>query len=58
MRLNECSETKLVLEKHLGINLTIIDASKRFLDALAGVTDPEVCLLFDFAPSQAKIMLL
>ncbi|QUC17876.1 uncharacterized protein UV8b_02117 [Ustilaginoidea virens] len=41
LRLNESQEVKETLQKHLGINLTVVDASKRFLDALAGVTDPE-----------------
>lgn len=38
-------ESKLVtirLKDHLGINLTVIDASSRFLAALSGVDDPEL----------------
>lgn len=42
LRLDESKQVKETLEKHLGINLTVVDASERFLKALAGVTDPEV----------------
>lgn len=41
MRLNECEQVKTMLSEHLGINLTVADASKAFLDGLKGVTDPE-----------------
>jgi hypothetical protein len=41
MRLNECQQVKQTLEQHLGINLEIVDGSERFLNGLAGVTDPE-----------------
>jgi GMP synthase (glutamine-hydrolysing) len=41
MRLDECQQVKQTLGEHLGINLTIADASQRFLDGLKGVTDPE-----------------
>ncbi|PYH47740.1 GMP synthase (glutamine-hydrolyzing) [Aspergillus saccharolyticus JOP 1030-1] len=41
MRLNECEIVSETLNKHLGINLTVVDASQRFLDGLKGVTDPE-----------------
>lgn len=41
MRLNECQQVKDTLAEHLGINLKIVDGAKRFLDGLAGVTDPE-----------------
>lgn len=41
LRLNEAEEVKKTLTGDLGINLTVIDASKEFLDLLKGVTDPE-----------------
>lgn len=41
MRLNECALVKEVLQKQLGINLTVVDASEEFLAGLKGVDDPE-----------------
>ncbi len=41
MRLNECEQVKETLDKHLGINLTVVDGSKLFFDRLAGLTEPE-----------------
>lgn len=41
MRLNEAEQVKEILGQHLGINLTVIDASERFLGLLKGVSDPE-----------------
>lgn len=41
LRLNEAKQVEETLNKHLGINLTVVDASKRFLDGLKGVSDPE-----------------
>ena len=41
MRLRECETVKKTLTEHLGINLTVVDASDRFLGLLKGVTDPE-----------------
>ncbi|EGX94460.1 GMP synthase [Cordyceps militaris CM01] len=41
MRLNEFEEVKRNLQDHLGINLTVVEASELFLGRLAGVTDPE-----------------
>ncbi|KAI5296797.1 GMP synthase (glutamine-hydrolyzing), partial [Ascosphaera atra] len=41
LRLNEAATVKETLTKHLGINLTVIDASERFLGLLKGVTEPE-----------------
>ena len=41
MRLNECDIVSETLNKHLGINLTVVDASDRFLKLLEGVEDPE-----------------
>ncbi|RGP75838.1 gmp synthase [Fusarium longipes] len=41
MRLNECEQVKETLEKHLGINLTVVDGAELFLSRLAGVTEPE-----------------
>ena len=39
MRLNECEQVKQTLTEHLGINLTVVDASDLFLDGLKGITD-------------------
>lgn len=41
MRLNESEKVKVTLKEHLGINLTVIDGTKLFLDRLKGVTEPE-----------------
>ncbi|KAL9040602.1 MAG: hypothetical protein Q9214_004422 [Letrouitia sp. 1 TL-2023] len=41
MRLKECEQVQETISRHLGINLTVADASRRFLDGLMGVTDPE-----------------
>ncbi|KAI5923550.1 GMP synthase [Camillea tinctor] len=41
MRFNECEEVKETLGKHLGIDLTVVDAGELFLRLLAGVSDPE-----------------
>ena len=41
MRLNECQQVKETLSKHLGINLTVADASEKFLSRLSGVIEPE-----------------
>lgn len=41
MRLNEAQIVQETLERHLGINLTVVNASERFLTRLKGVSDPE-----------------
>jgi len=41
MRLNECEQVKETLEKHLGINLTVVDGADLFLGRLKGVAEPE-----------------
>ncbi|KAH3661514.1 hypothetical protein OGAPHI_006361 [Ogataea philodendri] len=41
MRKNETVQVKQTLDEGLGINLTVVDASKQFLDNLKGITDPE-----------------
>ena len=41
MRLNECEQVKKTLTEHLGINLTVVDASDLFLDGLKGTINPE-----------------
>ncbi|TAQ91667.1 hypothetical protein B7494_g69 [Chlorociboria aeruginascens] len=39
MRLNECEKVQKTLTEHLGINLTVVDASDLFLGRLKGITD-------------------
>lgn len=39
LRLDEAKIVKETLGKHLGVNLTVIDASDRFISKLAGITD-------------------
>jgi len=41
LRLGEAEQVKQTFAEHLGIKLLTVDASKRFLQHLAGVTDPE-----------------
>lgn len=41
MRLNECEQVKETLEKHLGINLTVVNGAELFLSRLKGVNEPE-----------------
>jgi len=41
MRRNEAAQVKATFQEALGIHLVMVDAVDRFLDALAGVTDPE-----------------
>ena len=41
LRLGEAESVMKTYREHLGLNVTYIDASDRFLDALKGVTDPE-----------------
>ncbi|MCJ1224860.1 GMP synthase (glutamine-hydrolyzing) [Toensbergia leucococca] len=41
LRLNEAESVHQTLTRHLGINLTVVDASDRFLADLKGVLDPE-----------------
>ena len=41
MRLNERKQVEKVFRSHFKMNLKVADASKRFLKALKGVTDPE-----------------
>ena len=41
LRLAEAENVHKTLTEHLGIQLTVVDASQRFLDQLRGVTDPE-----------------
>ncbi|MEE8118825.1 MAG: glutamine-hydrolyzing GMP synthase, partial [Gammaproteobacteria bacterium] len=41
LRLHEGDQVMATFAEHMGIRVTRIDAEARFLDALAGVTDPE-----------------
>ncbi|MFI5234938.1 MAG: glutamine-hydrolyzing GMP synthase [Gemmatimonadales bacterium] len=41
LRLGERAQVEATFKAHLGIDLRVVDASKRFLAKLAGVTDPE-----------------
>ncbi len=41
LRLHEREQVEQTFRKHLGIDLRVVDASRQFLGALAGVTDPE-----------------
>lgn len=41
LRLNEREQVEKTFRQHMGIKLITIDASERFLSALAGVTEPE-----------------
>jgi len=41
LRLHEREQVERTFRQHLGIDLVTVDASERFLTALAGVTDPE-----------------
>ncbi|HEX3160268.1 MAG TPA: glutamine-hydrolyzing GMP synthase [Gemmatimonadaceae bacterium] len=41
LRLHEREQVERTMRSHLGIKLVVVDASERFLSALAGVEDPE-----------------
>jgi len=41
LRMNEAEQVHAMLNKDLGVNLTVVDASARFLSKLEGVEDPE-----------------
>ncbi|HVQ61579.1 MAG TPA: glutamine-hydrolyzing GMP synthase, partial [Burkholderiales bacterium] len=41
LRLNEAGQVMDAFSKHLGVKVDLVDASARFLSALAGVADPE-----------------
>jgi GMP synthase (glutamine-hydrolysing) len=41
LRKNETQNLKIRLKQHLDINIRFVNAKKKFLSALAGVTDPE-----------------
>ena len=41
LRLHEREQVERTFHAHLGIDLVTVDASRRFIDALAGVEDPE-----------------
>jgi len=42
LRLEEAERVQATFKRGLGLNLTYVDATDRFLDKLEGVTDPEV----------------
>ena len=41
LRLHERDQVEQTFRRHLGIDLRVVDARERFLDRLAGITDPE-----------------
>lgn len=41
LRLHEGDEVMAIFAKHLGVNVIRVNAGQRFMNALAGVTDPE-----------------
>ena len=41
LRHNEAADSYKQLSEHLGIQVTVVDASQRFLEALSGVINPE-----------------
>jgi GMP synthase (glutamine-hydrolysing) len=41
LRLHERDQVERTFRAHLGVKLVVVDASRRFLDALAGVEEPE-----------------
>lgn len=41
LRANEAEDVRKTLTEHFGVNLTVVDATDRFLTDLKGVTDPE-----------------
>ncbi|KAF7374112.1 hypothetical protein MSAN_00292300 [Mycena sanguinolenta] len=41
LRLNEAKQVNEMLNKNLGVNLTVVDASELFLSRLEGIEDPE-----------------
>ena len=41
LRLNEREQVVETFQKHMGLKLIVVDAVSRFMEALAGVTDPE-----------------
>ncbi|MCU0602317.1 MAG: glutamine-hydrolyzing GMP synthase, partial [Desulfobacterales bacterium] len=41
LRQDEAEKLKITLKKHLDLNIRFVNAGRRFLKALAGVTDPE-----------------
>ena len=41
LRLNEAQQVNVTLNRDLGVNLTVVDASDLFLSRLEGIEDPE-----------------
>ena len=41
LRKNECEQVRETFEKNMGLKLIVVDAIDRFMNALAGISDPE-----------------
>ena len=63
MRLGESEQVQKDLSEHLGINLTVVDASQQFLDGLNGIEEPEkkrkfIGMFIVWSPSYFQICLV
>lgn len=61
LRENEAEDVRKTLTEHFGVNLTVVDASDRFLTDLKGITDPEqkrkIIGRRDAAPLETRVVL-